>query len=235
VLAELQREFARELFAGGQRLAIHRDNVLCALADALAAVHPVCVRLVGEEFFAALARRFAREVPSRSPDLGDYGAELGDFLAGFEPARQLPYLPDVARLEWRLHLARRAAVSAPVDFARWAALPPARRADVRVVLAPATALLASPFPIDRIHQANQPGPAAESEVSLDEGGVRLLIAREPEGAGFARLTEREWSLLAGLARGETLARAAAGWDHSADALARLLARAAERRWLGALG
>jgi hypothetical protein len=234
VLAELQRQFARELFAGGARLAIHRDNVLSALADALADTHPVCVRLVGEQFFGALARRFAREVPSRSPDLGDYGAELGDFHAGFEPVRELPYLPDVARLEWRLHLARRAAVLAPLDFARWAALPSARRADVRVRLAPATALLASPFPIDRIHEANQRDGDVETAVSLDEGGVRLLVAREPEGARFARLAEREWQLLSGLARGETLARAAADWDDSAGALAMLLARAAERRWLAEL-
>jgi len=234
VLAELQRAFARELFAGGTRLAIHRDNVLGALAEALAAAHPVCVRLVGEEFFGALARRFAREVPSRSPDLADYGAELGDFVAGFAPARELPYLADVARLEWRLHRARHAAVSAPVDFARWAALSPARRADVQVRLAPATTLLASPFPIDRIHRAQRPGASGEEVVSLDEGGVRLVVAREPEGAAFARLEPREWDLLAGLARGDDLARAAAGWDDSAEALARLLARAAERRWLGEL-
>ncbi|HXZ85619.1 MAG TPA: putative DNA-binding domain-containing protein [Myxococcota bacterium] len=234
MLAELQRAFARELFAGGERLAIHRDNVLSALAEALAAAYPVCVRLVGEEFFRALARRFAREVPSRSPDLCDYGAELGDFIAGFEPARALPYLADVARLEWRLHLARHAAVSPAVDFAGWAELPDERRADVRLRLAPATALLGSPFPIDRIHETNQPGFAGDARVSLDGAGARLVIAREPEGAACTRLGPAEWSMLAGLARGQTLAQAAAGWDGSAEALARLLARAAERRWLGGL-
>ena len=233
MLAELQRAFARELFAGGPRLAIHRDNVLSALADALASAHPVCVRLVGDEFFGALARRCARELPSTSPDLGDYGAGLADFLAGFAPARELPYLADVARLEWRLHRARHAALAPPLDFARWSALSPARRADVRVGLAPATALLSSPFPVDRIHRANQPDASGDGVVSLDEGGVRLVIAREPEGAAFARLEPREWDVLAGLARGDTLAHAAAAWDRSADALAGLLARAAERRWLAA--
>ena len=235
MLAELQREFARELFAGGPRLAIYRDNVLSALADALALSHPVCVRLVGDEFFAALARRFAREVHSRSPDLGDYGAELGDFLAGFEPASALGYLPDVARLEWRLHVARRAAVSPALDLARWAELPEARRPDVRLRLAPGTALLHSPFPIDRIHAANQPGRSGAVDLSLVPAGVRLVVAREPSAAAVTRLEPRAWDVLAGLGRGETLARAAAGWDGDAEALARLLARAAERRWLGAPG
>ncbi|HKC49404.1 MAG TPA: DNA-binding domain-containing protein, partial [Myxococcota bacterium] len=72
MLAELQRAFARELFAGGERLRVHRETTLAALSGALESVHPVCARLVGAEFFRALALRFAREVPSTSPDLCDY-------------------------------------------------------------------------------------------------------------------------------------------------------------------
>ena len=232
MLADLQRAFAAELFAGGERLAIHRDNVLSGLADALTALHPACAALVGPQFFGALARRFAREVPSRSPDLNDYGAELGDFLARFEPARALPYLPDVARLEWALHRARHALVSAPLDLAALGARAADQRAQAAFRLAPGTALLASPWPVDRIHAAAQPG--AELTVSLDEGAVALVVAREPDGARATRVAPAELAVLAGLARGESLERAAAAWPDSADALGRLLARAAERRWLGAV-
>jgi hypothetical protein len=159
VLAELQREFARELLAGGARLRVHRETTLGALAGALEATYPVCARLVGPEFFHAAARRFAREVPSRSPDLTDYGAELADWLAAFEPARALPYLPDVARLEWALHRARYTG---------------------------ATALLESPFPIDRIWETNQPGFTGDDRVSLDEGGAELRVSCGPDGARFTR-------------------------------------------------
>jgi len=162
VLAELQREFARELLAGGPRLRVHRETTLAALAGALAATYPVCARLVGDEFFRAAARRFAREVPSRSPDLCDYGAELADWLAAFEPAQALPYLPDVARLEWALHRARHA-LSEPVR-------------------------LVSPWPIDRIWRTNQPEFEGDDRVSLDRGGVTLVVERGPEGARFRRVT-----------------------------------------------
>ncbi|HTO69602.1 MAG TPA: DNA-binding domain-containing protein [Myxococcota bacterium] len=230
MLAELQREFARELFGGGERLAIHRRNVAAAHADALAAIHPACLSLVGEEFFAHCARRFAREVPSRSPDLNDYGAELGGFLARFEPARALPYLADVARLEWLLHRARHSLVSEAIDAARLAALEPERRAELRFPLAPGTGLLASPYPVDRIHAASQPG-AGDARVDLDDGAACLVVAREPGGAAFARVAPAEFGVLAGLARGEPLAHAAAEFPDSADALAQLLARASARRWL----
>ena len=161
MLAELQRALASELLAGGARLRVHRETTLGALAGALEVTYPVCARLVGPEFFRQAARRFAREVPSRSPDLTDYGAELADWLAAFEPARALPYLPDVARLEWALHRAR---------------------------FAGAAALLGSPFPIDRIWETNQPGFAGDDRVSLDQGGVELSVAPGPDGARFAIVT-----------------------------------------------
>jgi hypothetical protein len=223
VLAELQRAFVRELFGDGERLRPYRDTTLGALAGALAAIHPVCERLVGAEPFRELARRCARERPSRSPDLNDYG-ELADFVAGFAPARALPYLADVARLEWALHHARHAALGPPLEPARLTA-------DSRIALAPGTSLVASPYPVDRIWETNQPGNASDTEVRLDAGAVQLAVAREPAGAGFSRLESAEFELLRGLARGLPLERAAGAWSGSAGSLGAFLARALERRWL----
>jgi len=231
MLLELQRRFARELFAGGERLRTHRETVLGSLADALEATHPVCLRLVGPDFFRALARRFAREVPSRSPDLNDFGAELGEYLERFEPARALPYLPDVARLEWALHRARHAGDAPPLDAAALAALPEGERAEFPFRLAPGTTLVESPYPIDRIWEVNQPGWPGDGSVCLDAGAVHLVVAREPEGAAFQRVTPAEWAVFAGFARGAGLARAAAAWPESPESLGRALARAAERRWI----
>jgi hypothetical protein len=228
LLAELQRRFARELWAGEPSLSVHRETTLSALTDALEASHPVCLCLVGEQFFRALARRFAREVPSRSPDLCDFGGELADHLARFEPARALPYLADVARLEWALHRARHAAPAEPLDPERIASA----GARVTFRLAPGTALLDSPFPVDRIWEANQPG-ASDSTVSLDEGGAHLVVARESEGPRFTRVSRAELALLSAFARGESLERAASVWATGAESLGSFLARAAGRRWLSA--
>jgi hypothetical protein len=231
MLAELQRAFARELLAGDARLRVHRETTLGALADALETVHPVCLRLVGAEFFRALARRYARDVPSTSPDLCDYGAELGEFLERFEPARALPYLPDVARLEWALHRARHAASAAPLDPARVAALPEVRRGEASFRLAPGTALLDSPYPVDRIWETNQPGFAGDDRVCLDADPAPLVVARQPSGARFTRVSRAELELFAGFARGLALERAAAAWPGTAESLGAVLARAVEARWI----
>jgi len=232
LLAELQRAFARELFADGARLRVHRETTLAALAGALEAVHPVCLRLVGADFFHALARRFAREVPSVSPDLSDYGTGLGDYLERFEPARALPYLPDVARLEWALHRARHAADGAALALSRVAALPEARRGELSFGLAPGTTLLDSVYPIDRIWRTNQPDFTDDASVCLDADPALLVVAREPRGACFTRVSRAELDLLLGFARGLPLERASAAWPDTAESLGAALARAVEARWIG---
>ena len=55
--------------------------------------------LVGEEFFRAMAQIHVRAHRPRSPLMFEYGDELPDFIAGFPPAADVPYLADVARLE----------------------------------------------------------------------------------------------------------------------------------------
>jgi hypothetical protein len=82
-----------------KRFAVYRNNVVHSLVNALQARFPVTTRLVGEEFFRAMARVFVAVHPPRSPLLMHYGDELPRFIAGFAPARPLPYLADIARLE----------------------------------------------------------------------------------------------------------------------------------------
>src|SRR6185436_9928463 len=77
--------------------------------DALAAVYPVVQRLLGQGFFEYACDAFIRRHPPRSGNLHDFGAEFAEFLAGFEAASTLTYLPDTARLEWSWHVAFHAA------------------------------------------------------------------------------------------------------------------------------
>ena len=82
-----------------RRFAVYRNNVLGALGTAMAGAFPAVRRMVGEDFFRVMARTYVLEIPPTSPVLLDYGKTFPEFIAGFEPAASLPYLPDVARLE----------------------------------------------------------------------------------------------------------------------------------------
>ena len=74
--------------------------------------------------------------PSPSGDLNDYGGAFADFLAAYPHAVELPYLADVARLEWLVQAVYYAADAGPADLSALAATPPERCGELRFALAP---------------------------------------------------------------------------------------------------
>ena len=154
-LAELQADFAAALTDPGQpapvgvarRFDVHRNNMTVSLIEALEASFPVVHRLVGNDFFRAAARAYIRHHPPRTPVLLLYGETFGDFLAAFEPARGVPYLGDVARLEWARLNAFHAADAEPLSLARLAEVPQQCLAGLRFTLHPSLQLLASRWPV----------------------------------------------------------------------------------------
>ncbi len=161
VMAEFQQMFSSALLdaeadipaglkapnggSANRRFAVYRNNVTHSLVNALADIFPSIQSLVGEEYFRAMARIYVEKNPPRSPMLFEYGATFAEFIEEFEPAKKLPYLPDVARLE-RLWLdAFHAADATPLDSALLAAVEPEKLGDIRFTAHPATRLLRSTY------------------------------------------------------------------------------------------
>ena len=190
-----------------QRLQIYRNNLFEGLSDALRAVFPVLAQLVGDDFFRPLARRFIAAHPLRAAQLQGFGRELPAFLAGLPTAPDWPYLADVAALEWAWHEVYHAADAAPLRPEHLARVPTARQRDLRLALVPAARLVASPYPMLRIWQAHQGDSDPDFRVSLDDGGVRVLLLRRALEIEFVLLAEGEHAWLATLESGQTLAEA----------------------------
>ena len=161
--------------APARRFAVYRNNVVTGLVKALKNRFPVVEKIVGEEFFAAMSRIFVTERPPRSPVLASYGDDFAAFIAAFEPARELPYLADVARLEAERTRSYHAADATPLDAGRFAALDPSDIARVRIHLHPSTGIVRSSHPIVTIWAMN----SGERELApIDEWqGEDALIAR----------------------------------------------------------
>lgn len=222
-LRELQESFCDALLSGdntaldariradglgpARRLGIYRNTVFSNLRAALRDIFPVVERVVGADFFTYCADDYIRRHPSPAGDLNRYGASFGDFLAGFTPAASLPYLPDVARLEWRVHHVYHAAEHAALDIARLAAIVPECYETLRFTLHPASTLFASQFPVQRIWQVNQPDCTETPDVNLDSGDVKLLIERRAQRVVIQVLRCSDWALLSQLANGTDFATA----------------------------
>lgn len=186
-----------------RRFAVYRNNVAVSLTAALAARFPVIQRLVGEAFFAALARLYAGTHPPASPVLAEWGQGFADFLAAFPPLAQYPYLPDVARIEFARGRAFHAADAAPVDPVALATADPDR---VRLVLHPSVCLLHLGHPAVSIWACNQPGgaglpPAAGPQTALILRDASFAVPLRAVGRGDA-------ALVAAILAGSTLSAAA---------------------------
>ena len=107
-LAEFQRTFAKAIIGESQpttslrsqALAVYRNTSARGAIEALRASFPTVDALLGGEMFTEVALDFRREAPPTGPVLSDYGADLPAYLARQPWTSELPYLADVARLDW---------------------------------------------------------------------------------------------------------------------------------------
>jgi hypothetical protein len=200
---------AREVVADGvapeARLAVYRHHVLTSLTTALETTFPVVVRLVDPRFFRFACDRYVRAEPPAGPCLFEYGATFPDFLAAFEPCRHLPWLPDVARLEWAMHAALHAPDAEPLTAEALRARPSGTLETASLALHPSVTLLESAWPVDAVWRAQQ--DEADGVVNLDAGGVRLCVWRQGDDVVFRALTPAAFAIRRALAPGGPLAAA----------------------------
>lgn len=164
----------------GRRFNVYRNNVSVSLTEALRQAFPVVQKLVGEEFFTAMAQEHLRAHPPASPLMMFYGEAMPAFLSAFPPVAHLPYLADVARLELALRASYHATDAVPVATSRLTQLEPDQLARTRFAVAPSLRLVRSRWPIHAIWMANMREAPAPSRVEpQDVLVVRAAFDPEP--------------------------------------------------------
>lgn len=208
-----------------RRFNVYRNNVVVSLTEALADTYPVVARLVGEDFFRAMARLAALDAPPSSPVLLQWGGDLARFIERFEPAAMAPYLADVARIEWAYVEAYHAADAETMPASALAQVPEDRIDDLILLLHPSVRVVASQWPALSIYAANVAG-ADPNAVAIDfQQGEDVLIARPDWAVDLRQLPVGGAALVAALGRGLRLGTAAAiaGFADPAADLARSIA------------
>ncbi|RZN08351.1 DUF2063 domain-containing protein [Bradyrhizobium genosp. SA-3] len=191
-LAERQRDFAAALLDPGlpmphglvgpdgepdpRRFAVYRNNVAVSLIEALDDAFPAVQRIVGADFFRAMARAYVMVQPPRSPIMLDYGAGFPEFIRRFEPAAGLPYLEDVARIERAWTEAYHAPEASPIDPGTFSAVAPDQLPAMQLELHPSLRLVRSHFPALTIWQMNL-ADGIPAPVDLAAGGEDALVVR----------------------------------------------------------
>ncbi len=163
-------------------------------------------RLVGDEFFRAMARVYVEQEPPRSAVLLRYGESFPSFVAGFEPAESVPYLADIAALEWAWHAAYHAADAAPVSLDALASVA-AHANDAVLKLHPSLGVVSSAFPIVTIYELHEEGNEPP-QTKLEAEGEDALVLRPDLDVEIRRLPAGAVIFIETLRAGRSIGEAA---------------------------
>jgi hypothetical protein len=177
-------------FLPDARLAIYRNTMTAVLVNALRLAFPAVQSLLGAACFEGAARRFVDVAPPDSAWLDEYGAALPAFLAALPETRSIPYLADVAQLEWHVNSVLHAPDAPTLNLARLASLDEAALGRLRLRAHPAVRIASLALAMDAIR--------------LDDGPVHLLVRRTAEGIETVRLDDGEYRITAALFAGATV-------------------------------
>lgn len=215
--SELLAEIKPDGLPPETRVRIYRNHAVSTLGAVLESVFPVVCRLVDRRFFVYAAHEYLRGHAPHSRCLAEYGADFADFLAGFGPCKELPYLPDLARFEWALKAAATMREAPPLAIEDLAAAPLDGAASLKISLQPSVRYFASSWPIDVIWLGNQQQEVPSMDLAV--GGASLELRRADEGVVWRQLDAASFVFRSALADGLALgvaATAAAAADAGFD-------------------
>ncbi|MEQ8665665.1 MAG: DNA-binding domain-containing protein [Rhodospirillales bacterium] len=189
------------------RFAIHRNNFALSLIELLRGTFPVVSALLGEDCFNTMARQFIRRDPPRSPVLIEYGRTFGRFLEAHELSDEVPYIADVARLEWARHEAFHAADTEPAGIAALAGIPADDLDELHLRVHPSVRLVYSRWPAVSIWHAHQEKGTPEALANLPAIAETALVVRPALDVEVRIIADQAAAFLAAVMKGNPLGRA----------------------------
>ncbi len=220
VLAELQQGLAALILDGrdvglerlvsvptgvdvGTRLGIYTSGYTARLREALLEAFPAVAKILGDGSLAAMVERYRPQVPHGWCNLNSVGRALPKFLLSDRLAEELPFLPDLARLEWSVVECFHARVGEPFDLAAVASWELDDWAGARIAFQPGVSLVSSPWPIHDLRAARD---RERSEIDVDLVGrpQSVWLYRQGFEVVTALLDEAEAGIAQGLLEDRTL-------------------------------
>ncbi|HRK38307.1 MAG TPA: putative DNA-binding domain-containing protein [Burkholderiaceae bacterium] len=150
----------------GRGLNCYKSNAHALAERVLCAAYPVVTAILSADSMAQLARALWHTHPPLRGDMAHWGADLPAFVANSPQLADLPWLADVARVEWALHLAD-AAEDVSADLSTLARLADRDPAQLTLSLAPGLQVL---------HLAHAVVPVLNAHRQPDDAACEKAIA-----------------------------------------------------------
>ena len=190
------------------RLSIYATGFLARMREALAEAYPAIHHLLGEGRFRLMAEAYTQRYPSHEYNLSVIGRHLAEFLSTSTLTEQLPFLPDLARLEWRVQRAFHAEEEPPFDARALSSIPAEAWERFHLRFQPSVGVVSSPWPIIELwHARTQPVKAID--IDLLNRPQHAVVFRRGVTVACERIDSPQALLLQELLDGQPLGAACA--------------------------
>ncbi len=199
-----------ELFETGaisleNRFSVYQNNVLKSLTDVVIATYPLIESLTGIEFLRGAARLYIQDNLPEKSNLNDYGGNFSTFIEGFEPAKNLPYLPDIARMEWAMNEAYYAPDDSALNMQELQNIAEEDFEHLTFSLRHSCRFIRSNYPLYEIRdfclEKDRVG-----HLNIDSGNANLLILRSELEPHILEIESGEYDLLKNIEQGKTISQ-----------------------------
>jgi hypothetical protein len=162
------------------RFAIYQNSMRGTALKRLKNIYPVCAKIVGDDFFQWMVNKYFTYEDH-------HGENFATFIKNFSPAESVPYLCDVAKLEWYYHI-----IYYAVDFI------PGQHFSFNeesiFTLHPSANLLFSIYPVHLIWEMNV-NPEQDCVVEVKEDKYYYFIYRHFYERRIVTLNFIDWQIL----------------------------------------
>lgn len=193
-----------EMFRG---VCVYRNSIVIKHEKALEKIYPAVYKLVGADFFTMLSHDYRLQHPATHWSLSEFGRHLADFLCEYSKAETVPYLPDMARLEWAMHELLFAPDSVSFDLHQLQTIPESDYLKLNFQLDAATRLLSFTSPILDIWHFCYHDNSGDKPFELKPEGNIVLLSRKDFEVDMQKITLGEYRLLSQLNQGDALGEA----------------------------
>lgn len=189
------------------RFDIYRNNVRASLIEVIRSAFPAVNYFAGNDNFAYAVSRFLEAAPPRIARLHAYGNQFPKFLQDFGPAQAMPWLADLAKLEWSCQESLFAADADALRIEHISQLEE-QAVPVQLRLHPSLRIVSSSYPVLSLwEQAVSEKDKGRGRPNLEMPGETILLVRPQDDVEFHRLLPGEAALITAIHDGADLAGA----------------------------
>jgi hypothetical protein len=193
--------------SGLDRLEVYAQGYIARIHEALTESYQAVGQVLGHEMFVKLAEDYANHYPSEDYNLSLAGRHLSSFLKVYDAVRELPFLPDLARLEWEITEAFHAFEHSAESLEMLGSLTEADWEKIKIEFQPHVHILKSDWPVWDIWQVRKE-PVEKIKIDLIGRSQQILIYRKDWRVKCESVSMSQFLLLEGLLQSKTLGEAA---------------------------